>query len=96
MEKKLFYILAAIIAMRAKYWNEKAKNNYDEVALGCTTAYDNAFDMLAYAINGNWDCLRQFGWSDEAEELINKIGTDIDLWELEDFIRKGLDKPTEV
>lgn len=87
MEKKLFYILAAIIAMRAKYWNEKAKANYDEVALGCTIAYDNAFDMLAYAINGNWDCLRQFGWSDEAEELINEVGTDLDLWSLEDLIK---------
>lgn len=96
MEKKLFYILAAIIAMRAKYWNNKAKANHDEVAMGAGIAYDNAFDLLAYAIHGNWDCLRQFAWSDEAEELINKIGIDIDLWDLEDLIKKGLDKPTEV
>ena len=82
--------------MRAKYWNNKAKANHDEVAMGAGIAYDNAFDLLAYAINGNWDCLRQFSWSDEAEELINKIGTDIDLRDLEDLIKKGLDKSAEV
>ena len=44
--------------------------------------------MLAYAATGNWDCLRQFDWSDEAEELINKLGPDIDFWELKDIIKK--------
>ena len=87
MDKKIFYTLAAMFLMRAKYWNGKAKENYDEIALGNATAYDNAFNMLAYALRGNWDYLRQFGWSDEAEELINKVGTDIDLWKLEEIVK---------
>ena len=82
-------ILAAIYAMRAKYWASKSKEGYDEVALGLSCAYDDAFDMLAYAATGNWDCLRQFGWSDEAEELVNKVGADIDFWDLEELIKKG-------
>lgn len=88
-DKKIMKILAAIYAMRAKYWANKSKEKYDEVALGLSCAYDNAFDMLAYAATGNFDCLRQFGWSDEAEELINKVGADIDLWKLEEIIKKG-------
>ena len=82
MDEKLFYILAADLAMRAKYYSER--KDYD-----AAVAYDNAFDMLAYAINGNWECLRQFGWSDEAEELINKVGIDIDLWDLEELIKQN-------
>ena len=88
-DKKIMKILAAIYVMRAKYWASKAKEGYDEVALGLSCAYDNAFDMLAYAATGNFDCLRQFGWSDEAEELINKVGVDIDFWDLEELIKKG-------
>lgn len=82
-------ILAAIYAMRAKYWASKSKEKYDEMALGLSCAYDDAFDMLAYAATGNIDCLRQFGWSDEAEELINKVGANIDFWDLEELIKKG-------
>lgn len=87
-DKKIVKTLAAIYAMRAVYWANKSKENYDEMALGMSCAYDNAFNMLAYAVMDKWDCLRQFGWSDEAEELINKIGEDIDFWELEDIIKK--------
>lgn len=61
MDKKIFYTLAAIFLLREEYWNSKAKENYDEVALGQTIAYDNAFNMLAYALRGDWDYLRQFG-----------------------------------
>ncbi len=85
-------ILAAIYAMRAVYWANKSKENYNEMALGMSCAYDDAFDMLAYAATGNLDCLRQFGWSDEAEELINKLGPNIDFWELEDIIKKENEK----
>lgn len=88
-QKKMMMILATIFAMRAKYWANKSKEKYDEMALGLSCAYNDAFDMLAYVITNNWDCLRQFGWSDEAEDLINKIGTDIDLWDLEEKIHKG-------
>lgn len=89
INKKIMKILAAIYVMRAKYWADEAKIKYDEAALGLSCAYDNAFDMLAYAATGNLDCLRQFGWSDEAEELINKVGDDIDFWDLEELIKKG-------
>lgn len=87
-DKKIMKILAAIFLMRAVYWANKSKENYDEMALGLSCAYDNAFDMLAYAATDNWDCLRQFGWSDEAEELIDKVGADIDFLDLKDIIKK--------
>jgi hypothetical protein len=79
-EEKLFKILAAIFAMRAVRYRNGGE---DAAAL----AYDNAFDMLAYAAEGNWDCLSQFSWSDKAEELINKVGANIDFWELEELIK---------
>lgn len=79
-QKKLFKILAAILAMRAEYYEDRKE--YDTAV-----AYANAYDMVAYAINGRWDCLSQFGWADEAEDLINKVGVDIDFYELEDLIR---------
>lgn len=79
-DNKILKVLAAIFAMRAQYYHEKEE-------YWAAVAYDDAFDMLAYAANGNWDCLRQFGWSDEAEDLINKVGADIDFWKLEDIIR---------
>ena len=90
--KKIFKVLGAIFALRARYYDERGEH-------WAASAYINAFDMLAYATQENgkgWENLRQFGWSDEAEELIDKLGADIDFWDLEDFIRKGLDKPTEV
>lgn len=80
MEKRILKILGAIFAMRAHYYAERKE-------YGAATAYDDAFDMLAYAANESWDCLRQFGWSDEAEDLIDKVGDDIDFWELEDIIK---------
>lgn len=87
-DKKIMKILAAIFLMRCVYWHNKSDFNYHMIG----TAYDDAFDMLAYAVNGNWDCLRQFGWSDEAEELINKVGDDIDFWDLEELIKKENEK----
>lgn len=79
-QKKILKILATMFAMRARYYHERKEHD-------SAVAYDNAFDMLAYAVNGNWDCLSQFGWSDEAEDLINKVGADIDFWDLEDLIK---------
>lgn len=79
-QKKILKILAAIFAMRAVYYRDRGEH-------AAAIAYDNAFDMLAYAVNENWDCLSQFGWSDEAEDLINKVGADIDFWDLEDLIK---------
>lgn len=81
-QKKMFKILAAMFAMRAEFYQKR--EDY-----GAATAYRDAFDMLAYAVNGSWDCLSQFGWSDEAEDLINKVGADIDFWDLEELIQKG-------
>lgn len=78
-DNKIMKILAAIFALRSKYYNSKG----DHVASGC---YSDAFDMLAYACRGRWDNLRQFGWSDEAEEIIENVGENIDFWDLEDYI----------
>lgn len=80
-QKRILKILGAIFAMRARYYHERKEH-------AAAVAYDNAFDMLAYAANESWDCLRQFGWSDEAEDLIDKVGADIDFWDLEDLIKK--------
>ena len=81
-QKKLFKILAAMFALRAKYYEDRKE--YDTAI-----AYANAYDMVSYAVRGRWDCLSQFGWADEAEDLINKVGADIDFYELEDLIRGG-------
>ena len=81
-QKKLFKILAAMFALRAEYYEDRKE--YDTAV-----AYANAYDMVAYAARGRWDYLSQFGWADEAEDLINKIGADIDFYELEDLIRGG-------
>ena len=81
-QKKIFKILAAMFVMRSKYYQERKMHS-------TAIAYRDAFDMLAYAVNENWDCLSQFGWSDEAEDLIDKIGSDIDFWDLEDLIDRG-------
>lgn len=88
-QKRLFKILAAIFAMRSVYWRNKALKENDNWALGLATAYSDAFDMFAYTAEGEWHCLAQFDWSDEAEELIDKVGVDIDFWDLEDLIKEG-------
>ena len=53
-QKKIFKILAAMFVMRSKYYQEREMHS-------TAIAYRDAFDMLAYAVNGNWDCLSQFG-----------------------------------
>lgn len=80
-QKKLFKILAAMLAMRADYY-------YKHKDYNTAIAYANAYDMVAYVANNRWDCLSQFSWADEAEDLINKVGADIDFYELEDLIRE--------
>lgn len=80
--KKIMKILAAIFALRSKYYNERGDHS-------AAVSYSDAFDMLAYACRGSWDNLRQFGWSDEAEELIDNVGENIDFWDLEDMIQDG-------
>lgn len=81
-QKKILKILGAIFAMRSQYFTSRQQ-------YGAAAAYDNAFDMLAYAATGNLDCLRQFGFSDEAEELIEKVGENIDFWDLENLIKES-------
>lgn len=76
---KILKILAAIFAMRAVNWSDRDAH--------AALAYDNAFDMLAYAANGSWDCLSQFCFADEAKELVNRVGSDIDFWDLEEIIK---------
>ena len=79
-QKKLFKILAAMLAMRADYY-------YKHKDYNTAIAYANAYDMVAYVANNRWDYLSQFSWADEAEDLINKVGVNIDFYELEDLIR---------
>ena len=81
-QKKLFKILAAMLAIRAEYY-------YEHKELEIAVSYANAYDMVAYAAEGRWDCLSQFGWADKAEDLINKVGADIDFWDLEEIIKEG-------
>ena len=83
-QKKILKILGAIFAYRANYYH--FRGNHD-----AAVAYDNAFDMLAYAAEGNWNCLSQFGWSDDAEDIVNKLGEDIDFWDLEEKIKNPSD-----
>ena len=49
-------------------------------------AYDNAFDWLCYALEGNEDYLTQFGGYNEAKTFIKKH-PDLDMWAIEDFIK---------
>ena len=79
-QEKIFKILAANFAMRAVFYHGCGEH-------GIGTAYNDAFDMLAYAAEGRWDCLSQFSWMDEAEELVDKIGEQIDFWELEEIVK---------
>ena len=78
-QEKLFKILAAMFLMRSQYHHEHGNHK-------ASVAYDNAFDMLVYAEKGRWDCLLQFGFADEAEQLIDKIGADIDYYDLEEIV----------
>ena len=78
-DEKIMRFVAIILALRAKYWNNKAKESHDEVAMGAGIAYDNAFDLLRYAMAGEWDYLRQFSWSDEAEEILDRYDDALDI-----------------
>ena len=49
-------------------------------------AYDNAFDLLCYALEDNKDCISQFDGYYEAKAFI-KEHPDLDMWTLEDFIK---------
>ena len=85
--EEIIKTLAAILVLRIKYWSNEAKGFYDEMALGMSIAYENAFEMLVYAAKGDWYALRQFSWSDEAEDLLERVGFDIDFYELEKIIK---------
>ena len=80
MDEKIFKVLAAIFAIRSKEYVKRG----DFVA---ASVYDNAFDMLSYAVKDRWDCLLEFDWAIEATDLIEKVGTDIDFWDLEELIK---------
>ena len=49
-------------------------------------AYDNAFDWLCYALEGNEDCISQFDGYEEAKAFIEEH-PDLDTWAIEDFIK---------
>lgn len=88
--EKIMKILAVMFLMRFNYWHEQyhTTNGYaKENALGRMGAFDDAYDMLAYAAEGNLACLSQFGWYEEAKELIERIGPDTKMWELEDIVK---------
>ena len=81
---KIMKMLAAIFALRAKYYSDKGWHQE-------AVAYEDAFEMLAYACSGRLNSLRQFGWSDEAEDILDNVGTNIDFWDLQEYIN-NLDK----
>ena len=87
-QEKIFKILAANFAIRAAYYHIHGNR-------AMSLAYNDAFDMLTYAAEGNWDCLSQFGWMDEAEELVDKVGEQIDFWELEEIVNADDDVTEE-
>lgn len=84
--RKIMKMLGAIYALRAKYYQQSGDHHM-------AVAYSDAFDMLAYACNGSLDNLRQFGWSDDAEEIIDNAGENIDFWDLEDYINSSEEYP---
>ena len=85
--ENIMKLLITIFAFRAEYYDHR-EDNY---AKGMAWAYENAIDMAYYASRGDWECLRQFGWSDEAEALLEKIGYDnFDAWEIRDIIKKEM------
>lgn len=49
-------------------------------------AYDNAFDLLCYALEDNEACISQFDGYDEAKAFIEKH-PDLNMWAIEDFIK---------
>ena len=86
MENILEFLLV-IFAFRAEYYDLRE----DDFGKGMAWAYDNAMDMLYYASRGEWDYLRQFGWSDEAEALLEKIDRkNLDPWNLRDIVKKEM------
>ena len=87
-QEKIFKILAANFAMRAVFHHDRGEHD-------AGVAYNDAFDMLAYAAEGRWDCLSQFSWMDEAEELVDKVGEQIDFWELEEIVNADDDETEE-
>lgn len=78
-DEKIFRMLFTMFALRAKFYNDKWMREDDYTALGMSCAYGNACEMLRYAMNGDWDCLRQFGWADEAEEILDHYDDALDL-----------------
>lgn len=78
-DEKIFRMLFIMFALRAKFYNDKWMREDDYTALGMDCAYGNACDMLRYAMAGEWDYLRQFGWADEAEEILDRYGDDFSL-----------------
>lgn len=79
MNSKIVKMLAAIFALRAKYYTEKGWNHEAVV-------YEDAYDMLSYAADGDLNALRQYGWSDEAEDIIDNAGDNIDFRDLYEYI----------
>ena len=80
-DKKILRVLAAIFALRAKYFDSRGDH-------WSASAYESAYYMLSYAAMGWVDELRQFGWSDEAEALIDEAGEDVDFYKIMELIRQ--------
>lgn len=78
-DEKIMRLLAITFALRAKFYNDKWNREDDYTALGMDCAYSNAYEMLTYAMAGDWDAIRQFGWTDEAEEILDRYDDNLDL-----------------
>ena len=78
-DEKIFRFLVIIFALRDKWYANKWREEEDYIALGEASAYNNAYYMVKYAMEGDWDALRQFGWADEAEEILDRYDDALDL-----------------
>ena len=64
----------------------RAQEHSDKKEFWGAIAYDNAFDLLCYALEDNEDCISQFDGYDKAKAFI-KEHPNLDMWVIEDFIK---------
>ena len=76
---EMIKIIAVMFLFRAQEHSNK-KEFWGAVA------YDNAFDLLCYALEDNEVCISQFDGYEEAKAFV-KEHPDLNTWALEDFIK---------
>jgi len=76
---EMIKIIAVMFLLRAQ--EHSNKNEF-----WGAVAYDNAFDLLCYALEDNKDCISQFDGYEEAKAFVEEH-PDLNTWALEDFIK---------